>query len=70
MFVAAIPLLLLGPSTGTIVIAVLGFAMFRLAQGIGGMGTALAAGFAVTCVIVLVAVPNALYILLSFLPSA
>ena len=69
-FVVAIPLLLVGPNAGLIIIAGLGLAIWRLAAVGGGMKLAHSIVFSAVCVIVLVVVPYALYMLLLLLPSA
>ncbi len=68
--VLAIPLTLIGPNAGILALAVLGFMLYRLARMVGLMPLGVAIAFAVLCVLVLVAVPNALYMLVSLIPSA
>lgn len=68
-FALSIPLLLVGPGAGLIALVLLGFMLYRLGRGLAGMRRGVAAAFAVLCVLVLVAVPNALYMLVSLLPQ-
>ena len=70
MFLFAIPLTLISPSAGLIAVLAVGFLIFRAAGQLAGMPTGLAVAFALLCVIVLVVVPNALYILFLQIPSA
>ena len=69
-FALAVPLLLVGPGAGLIALVLLGVMLYRLGRGLAGMARGVAAAFAVLCVLVLVAVPNALYMLVSLLPQA
>lgn len=71
MFVAAIPLAVLGPGGSLIALLGLLFLLFRAGRTLAGMKTGVALAFAALCAIVLVIVPNGLYMLLSlFQPSA
>ncbi|HZY67852.1 MAG TPA: hypothetical protein VFE52_04665 [Devosia sp.] len=65
----AIPLALLGPNAQLIAVLFLALALWRAARVLGDMGAGVALAFALLCLMVLVVVPNALYILLSQLPS-
>jgi hypothetical protein len=69
-FVLAIPLALIGPNAALLAMIVLGAMLFRAGQVLAGMKTGTALGFAGLCVIVLVVVPNALYMLAFLFPSA
>ena len=68
-FILAVPLNLIGPDAGLLAILGLGFMIFRAAQMLADMKPGLAAALAGLCVLVLVAVPNALYMLLVLLPT-
>jgi hypothetical protein len=70
MFVAAIPLALIGP--GASLLAVLGVAVLIFLAGrvVAGMGNGIAAALALLCLLVLVVVPNALYMLFLQVPSS
>jgi hypothetical protein len=65
VFVLAVPLTLIGPNAALIAMAGLALLLFRAARVLAGLPTATSIAFAVLCVIVLVVVPNALYIVLS-----
>jgi hypothetical protein len=69
MFVVAVPLGLFGPLAGGLVIVAVGFLIYRAARVLAGMGIMLSMAFAVLCIVVLVIVPNALYMLFSEIPS-
>lgn len=69
MFVVSVPLTLLGPYTGILAVLAVGYLIFAGARRLAGMGLSTAIAFAVLCVIVLVVVPNALYILLAEVPT-
>jgi hypothetical protein len=69
-FIVAIPLLLIAPNAGLLVIAGLGLAIWRLAGVVGGMSRLHSIMFSAVCVIVLVVVPYALYMLLLLIPAA
>jgi hypothetical protein len=62
MFVAAIPLSLLGPLAPLLAVLGLAVAIFFAGKTLAGMTNGTAAAVAGLCLIVLVAVPNALYI--------
>ena len=64
MFVIAVPLTLVGPVLGALAVLAVGFGIFKAARVLGKIAFSTAIAFAVLCVIVLVVVPNALYILL------
>jgi hypothetical protein len=68
--VAAIPLAVIGPNATLIAVLGLGYLVYRAGRQLVGMNTPVSIAFAGLCVIVLVVVPNALYMLLSLLPSA
>lgn len=68
-FIVAVPLNLIGPDAGLLAILGLGFLIFRAARVLADMKPGLAAALAGLCVLVLVAVPNALYMLLVSLPT-
>lgn len=65
----AIPLVLLGPNTQLIAVLVLGLLIWRTAVVIANMGMGVAAAFSLLCLMVLVVVPNALYIVFLQFPS-
>jgi hypothetical protein len=67
-FVLAIPLALIGSFAGLIAVIGVALLIFRAAQVVAGMRAGLAAGLALLCFMVLVVVPNALYMLLSLVP--
>jgi hypothetical protein len=69
MFVVSVPLTLLGQATGLLAIIAVGVLIFRGAVVLGGMRLGVSIAFAIVCVIVLVVVPNALYILFLQIPS-
>lgn len=68
-FVLATPLTLIGPNAGLIAIFGLGALIFRAGQILADMRLGVAIAFAILCVIVLVVVPNALYIVVVQLSS-
>jgi hypothetical protein len=68
-YAAGILLTLLGPVALVIPLALL-LAIWRAGMVIGAMNAVTALALALLCVIVLVAVPNALYMLLLLIPSA
>ena len=70
VFVLAIPLTLIGPNAALIAMLGLGILIYRLVRVAADVKPALSVAFATLCVIVLVVVPNALYMLLLLLPSA
>ena len=67
--VLAIPLVLLGPNTQLIAVFVLGLLIWRAGAVIAGMRNGVAIAFALLCLMVLVVVPNALYIVFLQIPS-
>jgi len=67
--VLAIPLVLLGPNTQLIAVFVLGLLIWRAGVVIAGMRNGVAIAFALLCLMVLVVVPNALYMLFVQIPS-
>ena len=69
-FVLAIPLLLIGPNAGLVIIVALGLLIWRLGVVAGRMNPTVSIVFSAVCVIVLVVVPYALYMLLLLIPSA
>ena len=68
--VIAIPLALIAPGLAILAIAVAGALIFRAAQVVAGLPLLRALGLAIVCVIVLVVVPNALYMLAFLIPTA
>ncbi|MEO8757616.1 MAG: hypothetical protein ABI398_07675 [Devosia sp.] len=70
VFVLAIPLTLIGPNAALIAMLGLGVLIYRLVRVAAAMKPGLSVAFATVCVIVLVVVPYALYMLLLLLPSA
>ena len=69
MFVVSVPLALLGPSVVIVAMLGVGYLIYCAARVLAGMRLSTAIAFAVLCVIVLVVVPNALYILLADVPT-
>jgi hypothetical protein len=67
--VVGIPLTLLGPLALLVPLALIGL-IWRAGTVLGGMNAMVALAVALLCVIVLVVVPNALYMLLFLVPSA
>jgi hypothetical protein len=67
--VMAIPLVLLGPNVQLLAVVVLGLLIFRAGTVIAGMRTGVAIAFTLLCLLVLVVVPNALYIVFLQVPS-
>ena len=67
--VMAIPLVLLGPNTQLIAVFILGLLIWRAGLVIAGMRNGVAIAFALLCLMVLVVVPNALYMLFLAIPS-
>jgi hypothetical protein len=65
----AIPLILLGPNTQLLAVLVLGLLIWRAARVLAGMRNGVAIAFALLCLMVLVVVPNALYMLFLVIPS-
>jgi hypothetical protein len=70
MFVLSIPLALLGPNAGLIALFGLALLIWRAAMMLTGLKNGPAVALALLCVIVLVVVPNALYMLLLLTPPA
>jgi hypothetical protein len=68
-FVVGIPLTLLGPLALLVPLMLLGL-IWRAGMVVGGMKAMQSLAVALLCVIVLVVVPNALYMLLLLVPSA
>lgn len=69
MQVLAIPLVLLGPNVQIVAVIVLTLLIWRAGVVLGGMRTGVAIAFALLCLMALVAVPNALYMLFLAVPS-
>lgn len=69
MFVVSVPLTLFGQVTGLLAIIGVAVLISRGAVVLAGMRTGVSIAFAIVCVIVLVVVPNALYILFLQIPS-
>lgn len=69
MFVVSVPLTFISPALGILVVLAVGFLTYRAARVVAEMGLSTAIAFAVLCVIVLVVVPNALYILSAAVPT-
>ena len=67
--ILAIPLTLLGPNAQLIAVFVLGLLIWRAGVIIAGMRNGIAIAFALLCLMVLVVVPNALYMLFLVIPS-
>lgn len=65
----AIPLVLLGPNVQLIAVLALVLLIWRTGQVHGGMRSGVAVAFALLCLMVLVVVPNALYMLFLANPS-
>lgn len=70
MFVVSVPLALLGPYVGILAILAVGYLIFAVARVLGKIAFSTAIAFALLCVIVLVVVPNALYIVSAAVPTA
>lgn len=71
MQVLAIPLVLLGPNVQILAVLVLALLIWRAGLVLAGMRMGVALAFALLCLMVLVVVPNALYMLsLAVLPPA
>ncbi|HZY49173.1 MAG TPA: hypothetical protein VFE64_05290 [Devosia sp.] len=68
-FIVGIPLTLLGPMALLVPLALIGL-IWRAGMVLGAMNAMTALAVALLCVIVLVVVPNALYMLLLLVPSA
>jgi hypothetical protein len=67
--VLAIPLVLLGPNMQLIAVLVLALLIWRAGVVLGGMRNGVAIAFSLLCLMVLVVVPNALYMLFLVIPS-
>jgi hypothetical protein len=67
--VLAVPLVLLGPNVQLLAVFVLGLLIWRTAMVLGGMRVGSAIAYSLLCFMVLVVVPNALYMLLTAIPS-
>ena len=67
--VLAIPLVLLGPNVQLLAVLALGLLIWRTGLVHGGMRNGVAFAFALLCLMVLVVVPNALYMLFLASPS-
>ena len=67
--VLAIPLSLLGPNAQLVAVFGLGVLIWRAGVVVGGLRNGVAIAFALLCLMVLVVVPNALYILFLQIPS-
>lgn len=69
MVVVAIPLALLGPNVSLIAMLALAGLIYREGRVLAGMRPGAALGFALLCLLVLVVVPNALYMVILHVPS-
>ena len=67
--VLAIPLSILGPNAQLLAVLALGVLIWRAGMVLVGMRTGVAIAFALLCLMVLVVVPNALYIVFLQIPS-
>jgi hypothetical protein len=67
--VLAIPLTLLGPNAQIVAVVGLALLIWRAAITLGGMRSGIAIAYSLLCVMVLVVVPNALYMLFLATPS-
>ena len=67
--VLAIPLSILGPNAQLLAVVALGVLIWRAGMVLVGMRTGVAIAFALLCLMVLVVVPNALYIVFLQIPS-
>lgn len=67
--ILAIPLNLMGPNAQLIAMLVLALLIWRAAAVLAGMGNGIALAYSLLCLLVLVVVTNALYMLLLALPS-
>lgn len=70
VFVLSVPLAVLGPNAGLLALLGLAVLIWRAGMVLARMKTGPAIAFALLCLIVLVVVPNALYMLLLLVPSA
>lgn len=69
VFVLAVPLTLIGPNVALLAVLGMGVAIYLAAKRLAGLQNGVALALGALCVIVLVVVPNALYILFLQLPS-
>jgi hypothetical protein len=69
MQVLAIPLVLLGPNVQLLAVFALALLIWRAGMVLGGMRNGVAIAFSLLCLMVLVVVPNALYMLFLVIPS-
>jgi len=69
MFVVSIPLTLVSPGAGLIAVLAAGYPIYRAARQLAALPVRLAGALTLLCVIVLVVVPNALYIVFLQIPS-
>ena len=69
MFVIAIPLALIGPNAALLAVLAVAYLIFCAGRTLARMKPGVAIAFALLCLIVLVVVPNALYIVLLQIPS-
>lgn len=69
VFVLSIPLTLIGPNAALIAIFGLALMIWRAGTVLAGMRNGVSIAFAMLCVIVLVVVPNALYMLSALVPT-
>ncbi len=67
--ILAIPLVLLGPNVQLIAVLALALLIWRAGVVLGGMRNGIAIAFSLLCLMVLVVVPNALYMLFLVIPS-
>ena len=70
MFVVSIPLVLIGTGLALLAVVLVAAMIARAAQVLGGLKPLAAAGVAGVCLLALVIVPYALYMLLSLFPTA
>ena len=64
-----IPLVLLGPNVQLLAVLALALLIWRAGVVLGGMRNGVAIAFSLLCLMVLVVVPNALYMLFLVVPS-
>ena len=62
---AGIPLSAIGVPAGPVVLALLGYMMFRLARAAAGLDLRVSIAFAALCIVVLVALPLSLYMVIA-----
>ena len=70
MFVLSIPLTLVSPGAGLIAVLAAGYLIYRAARQLAALAVRLAGTLTLLCVIVLVVVPNALYIVFLQIPPS